>query len=81
MEFKGPYVKAMMERAPKMFMALRRSGQLDAHLQAKSEEAELTADAPKLPNGLPREPYLREAEEQVFALLIEFPGESESTAT
>ena len=36
---------------------------------------ELTAKAPKLPSGYPREPLAREAEEQVFATLIEFQSE------
>ncbi len=80
MEFKLPYLLAMREQAPKMFNRLRRTGAMDAHLQQKSEEAhrmfdELTADAPKLPSGHPREPWAREAEEQVFATLIEFPSE------
>ena len=80
MEFKGPYVFAMREQAPKMFNRLRRTGAMDAHLQEKSTEAhrmleELTATAPKHPNGLTKEPWLREAEEQVRALLIEFPSE------
>ena len=80
MEFKGPYLQAMSDQAPKMFNRLRRTGALDAHANRKSEEAhqlfdDLTADAPKLPNGLPKLPYRREAEELVFATLIEFPSE------
>lgn len=31
--------------------------------------------ASKLPNGLPQQPYLREAEELVLAALIQFPSE------
>lgn len=81
MEFKSPYLFAMREQAPKMFNRLRRTGAMDAHLQEKSTEAhrmleELTADAPKHPNGLTKEPWLREAEEQVFATLIEFPSDN-----
>ena len=80
MEFKLPYLLAMREQAPKMFNQLRRTGAMDAHLQEKSKEAHklfdyLTANAPKLESGLPKQPYLREAEEQVFATLIEFPSE------
>ena len=78
MEFKGPYLRAMAERAPKMFMQLRREGALDAFVKLKCEEAarlldDLTKGAPTLANGLAREPYLREAEETVRAILIEFP--------
>ena len=86
MEFKGPYLRAMRECAPKLFNRLRRSGLMDAHLQQKSAEAhrmleEFTADAPKLPSGLPQQPYLREAEEIVFATLIEFPPDDLSKQT
>lgn len=79
MEFKVAYLEAMRSQAPQMFNRLRRTGALDAHVQKKAEEAsrmfeELTADEPKLPNGLPRSPVaIREAEEQVRATLIEFP--------
>jgi len=80
-EFQGPYLQAMREQAPKMFNRLRRTGALNAHVEQKLTEAsqlfdDLTADAPKLPSGLPEQPHLREAEEQVFATLIEFPSES-----
>ncbi len=80
MEFKEPYLLAMRDQAPKMFNRLRRTGAMDSHLQEKSEEAHrlfdyLTENSPKEKNGLPEQPYLREAEEQVFAALIEFPSE------
>lgn len=80
MEFKGPYLQAMRQQAPQMFNRLRRTGALDAHLQKKAAEAhrlfnDLSANAPKLPNGYPKEPWAREAEEQVLATLIEFPPE------
>ena len=81
MEFKHPYLLAMREQAPKMFNQLRKTGAMEAHLQEKSEEAHklleyLTVDAPKLPNGLTKQPYLREAKEQVLATLIEFQSEA-----
>lgn len=81
MEFKGPYLQAMREQAPKMFNRLRRTGALDAHLQKKTEEAhrlfdDLTAKAPKLPSGYPREPWARDAERQVLETLIEFPSDN-----
>lgn len=83
MEFKGPYLMAMREQAPKTFNRLRRTGALEAHLRKKGEEAqrmfeELTAGAPKLPNGLPEQPHRREAEQAVLATLIEFPPEDET---
>ena len=58
MEFKGPYLLAMREQAPKMFNRLRRTGAMDSHLQEKSEEAHrlfdyLTENSPKEKNGLP----------------------------
>jgi len=82
MEFKVPYVLAMRERAPKMFNRLRRTGAMDAHLQQKSLEAhrmfeELTADAPKLPSGYPRNLHALRAEQIVFETLIEFPTEED----
>ena len=81
MEFKSPYLHAMRDRAPKMFNQLVRSGQIEAHLQEKSAEAhrmfrELTPEAPTLPNGVPKDPWAREAEEAVLATLIEFPSDS-----
>ena len=81
MEFKGPYLQALRDQAPKLFNRLRRTGALNAHLEQKSKDAhrlfdDLTADAPKLPNGLPEQPHRREAEHQVLATLIEFPSEA-----
>lgn len=38
MEFKTPYMLAMRERAPKMFMGLRRACRLEDHLQEKSRK-------------------------------------------
>jgi hypothetical protein len=77
-EFKGPYLFAMREQDPKMFMELRRSGKLDAHLQEKSEEAhrlleELLASKPKNKWGNYSPADEREAEELVRSQLIEFP--------
>jgi hypothetical protein len=78
MEFKTPYVLAMREQAPKMFMELVRSGKIEDHLQDKSMEAhrmlqELLASAPKDPDGRPQMEAARAAEEIVRATLIEFP--------
>lgn len=77
MEFKSPYLNAMRIQAPKTFRSLVRTGAIDEHLQQKSAEAhrmfeQLTANAPKLPSGYPREPWAREAEEIVMSTLIEF---------
>lgn len=78
MEFKIPYVMAMREQAPKMFMEMRRAGTLEQHLQDKSNQAhallaEMLANAPKGPHGQPTMQAEREAEEIVRATLIEFP--------
>jgi len=80
MEFKLPYVQAMREKAPRMFMEMRRAGTLDQHLQDKSLEAhrmltEMLARAPKDQYGDPTMQARREAEETVRATLIEFPAE------
>lgn len=85
MEFKGPYLMAMRERAPKMFMELRRSGQMDQHLQEMSLKAhamleEMLADAPRGATDLPPPHLTREAEEIVRATLIEFPPPDDPTA-
>ena len=86
MEFRAAYLEAMRNQAPRMFNSLVRSGAMDAHLKAKTAEAykmfaDLTKDAPKDASGHPRLPEAREAEEQVFALLIEFPPDESQTAT
>ncbi|WP_298725738.1 hypothetical protein [uncultured Ferrovibrio sp.] len=81
MEFKIAYLEAMRRQAPKMFNQLQRSGQLDAHVQAKSAEAhrmlnEMLSNEPKLPSGLPKNlEALHRAEEIVMATLIEFPSD------
>ncbi len=80
MNFKYPYLLAMREQAPKMFNQLRRTGALDAYVNQKLTEAQelfdyLTKNAPKLPNGLPENPYRSRAENQVFETLIEFQSE------
>ena len=79
MNFKEPYLLAMHERAPQMYRELKRSGALMSHLQAKSQEAhamydQLTDKAEKLPSGAVEDPQVkRQAEEQVFAQMLEFP--------
>ena len=79
MEIKEQYVQAMREQAPRMFNELRRTGALDAHLQAKATEAaamfrQLTDGEPTHPNGLLKDDQRRrEIEEQVRSALIEFP--------
>ena len=82
MEFKLAYLNAMRDQAPAMFNELRRTGALDAFVQEKALEAhrmfrQLTANAPKGPAGLVKQPYMREAEELVFAALIEFPPDDD----
>lgn len=81
MEFKGPYLQAMAEQAPKMLKALQRSGTMLQHAQEKSEEAyamlaDLLKNEPKFPNGVPKSLQAEpRAEEIVMSLLIEFPPE------
>ena len=78
MEFKGPYLLAMREQDPKGFMELLRSGKLEQHLQAKTQEAyrmkaDLLANKPKNEWGNYDLADEREAEELVRHQLIEFP--------
>jgi hypothetical protein len=78
MDFKTPYLLAMREQAPGMFKELVRSGKMEEHLQAKSEEAHsmlqrLLASVPKDPYGQPQMELARAAEEIVRATLIDFP--------
>jgi hypothetical protein len=74
-EFKEPYLLAMRARAPKLFMALRRSGELDQHLDRKTSEAhDLLASL--LGDDLnPSMAKRREAEEVVRATLIAFSAD------
>lgn len=87
MEFKGPYLLAMRERAPKMFVELCRGGQLDQHVQEKSLEAhtllnQLLASEPKGIDGLPKDPQaLRLAEEIVLGQMLDFPAPEETAIT
>lgn len=79
MEFRVPYLNLMRERAPKLFNQLRKSGQMDAHLQAKMDEAFRMRD--ELSKDRPNDPMTRrEIEEQVMAAMAEFPNESAPTA-
>ncbi len=79
MNFKGTYLQALRERDPKLFMELRRNGQLDKHLQDKSQEAhglleQLVAHEPKGVDGLPKDPQAqRLAEERVMSQMLDFP--------
>lgn len=79
MDFKEAYLTAMQEQAPETYRYLRKTGALEAHLNKKTQEAyslldQLTADEPKLPNGVVRDPQaLASAERTVMQQLIEFP--------
>lgn len=80
MEFKGPYLRAMREQAPKMFVRLSKTRTLDALAQQKSEEAhqlldDMLAEGEKDADGRPTMQARREAEELVRAQLINFPEE------
>ena len=72
MEFKGQFLQVLRERDPKLFMSLRKSGQLDQYVQEKGLEAnrllrELVAAKGNDPASL------REAEEQVKAIMFDLP--------
>jgi hypothetical protein len=87
MNFKGPYLFAMRERAPKMFVELCRSGLFDQYLQEKSIEAhalleQLLAREPKGIDGLPKDPQaLRLAEEIVLGQMLDFPASEKAGTT
>lgn len=76
MEFKNPYVLAMRDQAPRMLRELVKTGRIEIHLQKKSEEAHALLDEILKHNPNPSLPEKRAAEEQVRALLIQFPPES-----
>ena len=82
MEFKAPYLQAMIQQVPAMFKRLRQTGALDAHLDQKAAEAKRLLDQmlegePRHPSGAVKNVVKRlAAEEQVRAMLIEFPPES-----
>lgn len=74
-------MRAMRERAPKMFVELCRSGGLDEHVQEKGQEAhellqQLLASEPRGVDGLPKDVQAeRLAEERVLAQMLDFPDE------
>ncbi len=74
MDFKTPYLLALAERDPKLFMELRRSGQLDDHLRQKQLQARELKAQLLARHSRPSMAEEREAEEQVFATLIDFPS-------
>jgi len=78
MEFRYQYVVAMQEQNRKMYRHLRDTGELDRFIQLKANEAhrlylELTRDTPTGPDGQLTLQAAREAEEQVKAMMFEFP--------
>ena len=80
MEFRYQYLTAMQEQNPKLYRRLDKAKELDRFVELKAREAakmfqELTKDAPKEPGGYPKQPWAREAEEQVKASLFEFPDD------
>jgi hypothetical protein len=76
-EFKTPYLLAMRERDPQLFNALRRNGEMNRHLQQKSEQAHQLLEEILKHDPKPSLPKMREAEEIVLATLIEFPADNE----
>ena len=80
MEFRHPYLVAMQDQNPKMYRTLKKAGELERFVQLKANEAhklylELTKDAPKGPDGQPTLQAAREAEEEVKAMMFEFPDD------
>ena len=81
MQFKFAYLTALSKNDPKGFMEMRRNGTLDAHVQAKAEEAyalvdQMLAHEPRHPHGTTKDPQAqRLAEEWAMALMLEFPNE------
>jgi hypothetical protein len=80
MEFRHPYLVAMQDQNPKMYRALKKAGDLERFLTLKANEAhrlylEITKDAPKDQTGQPTLQAAREAEEQVKAMMFEFPDD------
>jgi hypothetical protein len=75
MDFKSQYVHRLRALDPIFFRQLMRTGQIDDHLQRKSEEAhqlleELLASEPQGPDGLPRDLQAqRLAEEYVIEVM------------
>ena len=80
-DFKSLYVNALRDQNPKEFQRLRRLGQLEQHLEEKSLAAsalyrDLVAGAPRDPGGAVKQPWRREAEEQMLSQMLEFQPES-----
>jgi hypothetical protein len=78
MEIKYAYLMAFREADPKGFNSLTRSGRMDAHLTAMGLEAQklldqMLAQAPKDQYGKPTMQAVREAEEHVRAIMLDFP--------
>ena len=70
-------MQAMRQQAPQMFNALARSGQLEAHVEKKSEEAHQMLRNPLAPeskgvDGLPGDPQAQRLAEK--RMLGEMPG-------
>ena len=80
MDFKVPYLRAMIERAPAMYRRLKQEGAVDDHLQSQSEEAHRLFEEMMAGRSLDDPVAVRESEEIVMAQMLEFPMD-ESTAT
>src|SRR6185437_8735946 len=70
-DFELPYLLAMREQAPKMFKALTRAGKLKQHARQKSAEAHELLRQILAGDPNPSLATQRQAEEIVFATLIE----------
>ena len=83
MNFMGPYILAMREQAPKMFMELRRSGKLEQFARERALEGnalaeQMLARRPKDAHGQPSMADEREVEEIVLAQMLEFEPEGKA---
>jgi len=75
MNFGEPYLLAMREQVPQMYMELRRHGRLDQHLKQKSLEAQAMFNGLLARHKNPGPAERQQAEEIVRTTLIEFPPE------
>ena len=77
--FSTTYREAMRAQAPAMFNELTRSGEMQEHVRQKAMEASrMLGDL--LPDGRPEDGNAYHAAvEQVLAVMLEFPQESQET--
>lgn len=78
-EFSTMYREAMRTQAPAMFKELTRNGRMQEHVRLKAQEANQMLTE-MLPVGRPEDGNeFQAAVEQVLAVMLEFPLESQET--